>query len=213
MSSHFDFKEKKCWSCEYFCGGRDIESGVLFGQSIKCDYKAKCSNSKSINHDKEVSENSYCFSYHRWNRVESILDSIEESRARKQSEKQNDSLNTVEVQDYKQNYHSSYIKEDTSSANERAAVMLTRRYATERWSRKRFILLMLAPEIFSFAFALILLIVLDGQILNDFYLVFILLSILFVGSLLITLIQTLKANHKIKQIKDEYRNLTSKEIE
>lgn len=213
MSSHFDFKEKKCWSCEYFCGGRDIESGALFGQSIKCDYKAKCCNSKSVNHDKEVSENSYCFSYHRWGRVESILASIEESRTRKQSEKQKDCLNTVEVQDIKQNYHSSFAKEDTSSANERAAAMLTRRYIAEKWSRKRSILLMLAPEIFSFTFALILLIILDGQILNDLILVFTLLSILFVGSLLITLIHTLKVNHNIKQIKDQYRNLTGKEIE
>lgn len=37
MSSNFNLNRQKCWSCEYFCGKRQIKNGLLMGTSVQSD--------------------------------------------------------------------------------------------------------------------------------------------------------------------------------
>ena len=42
MSSNFNLNKQKCWSCEYFCGKRQIKNGLLMGTFVETDATGIC---------------------------------------------------------------------------------------------------------------------------------------------------------------------------
>ncbi len=128
MSSHFNFKEKKCWSCEYFAGNREVERGFFFGNSVKTDNSGLCMNKKSYYFNKTQMDFSYCSDYKICPTVQMLLEKEKMEKAKKEAqrkielEKQNLEREKEELEKLKQNsssgikyYSRSYTYKTTES--------------------------------------------------------------------------------------------------
>ena len=86
MPINSNFKKDKCWSCEYFSGGRKLKTGILFGDSVETDYDGVCCNKRSNSCGKSVRHDYWCSKYEKWSSLESII-TEEENRRKQQLER------------------------------------------------------------------------------------------------------------------------------
>ena len=73
MSSHSNFKQDKCWSCEFFNGQREYKQGIFFGDNVSTADKGTCTCGRSQNRSKTVSEHGWCSRYQKWNVLQSTI--------------------------------------------------------------------------------------------------------------------------------------------
>ena len=81
MPINSNFKKDKCWSCEYFSGGRKLKTGIIFGDSVETDYDGVCNNKRSFNNGKSVRHDHWCSKYEKWS---ALITKIREDEDRKQ---------------------------------------------------------------------------------------------------------------------------------
>ena len=72
MSYHSNFRQDKCWSCEFFSGQREYNHG-LFGDSVHTSDKGICKCDRSQHRDKPVYEHGWCSRYQKWGVLQSTL--------------------------------------------------------------------------------------------------------------------------------------------
>ena len=53
MSTNSNFKQNKCWSCEFFSGKREYKKG-WFGDSVETDDLGTCTNQKNFLHKNQI---------------------------------------------------------------------------------------------------------------------------------------------------------------
>lgn len=80
MSYHSNFRQDKCWSCEFFSGQREYKHGLL-GNSVHTSDKGICKCDRSNQRDKPVYEHEWCSRYQKWGVLQSTL-------AKKQAEQE-----------------------------------------------------------------------------------------------------------------------------
>ena len=80
MSYHSNFRQDKCWSCEFFSGQREYNHGLL-GDSVRTSDKGICKCDRSNQRDKPVYEHGWCSRYQKWGVLQSTL-------AKKQAEQE-----------------------------------------------------------------------------------------------------------------------------
>ena len=80
MSYHSNFRQDKCWSCEFFSGQREYKHGLL-GDSVHTSDKGICKCDRSNQRDKPVYEHGCCSRYQKWGVLQSTL-------AKKQAEQE-----------------------------------------------------------------------------------------------------------------------------
>ena len=72
MSYHSNFRQDKCWSCEFFSGQREYKHGLL-GDSVRTSDKGICKCDRSNQRDKPVYEHGWCSRYQKWGVLQSTL--------------------------------------------------------------------------------------------------------------------------------------------
>ena len=72
MSYHSNFRQDKCWSCEFFSGQREYKHGLL-GDSVHTSDKGICKCDRSKQRDKPVYEHEWCSRYQKWGVLQSTL--------------------------------------------------------------------------------------------------------------------------------------------
>ena len=72
MSYHSNFRQDKCWSCEFFSGQREYKHGLL-GDSVHTSDKGICKCDRSKQRDKPVYEHGWCSRYQKWGVLQSTL--------------------------------------------------------------------------------------------------------------------------------------------
>ena len=72
MSYHSNFRQDKCWSCEFFSGQREYKHGLL-GDSVHTSDKGICKCDRSNQRDKPVYEHGWCSRYQKWGVLQSTL--------------------------------------------------------------------------------------------------------------------------------------------
>ena len=72
MSYHSNFRQDKCWSCEFFSGQREYKHGLL-GNSVHTSDKGICKCDRSNQRDKPVYEHEWCSRYQKWGVLQSTL--------------------------------------------------------------------------------------------------------------------------------------------
>ena len=80
MSYHSNFRQDKCWSCEFFSGQREYKHGLL-GDSVRTSDKGICKCDRSNQRDNPVYEHGWCSRYQKWGVLQSTL-------AKKQAEQE-----------------------------------------------------------------------------------------------------------------------------
>ena len=72
MSYHSNFRQDKCWSCEFFSGQREYKHGLL-GNSVRTSDKGICKCDRSNQRDKPVYKHEWCSRYQKWGVLQSTL--------------------------------------------------------------------------------------------------------------------------------------------
>ena len=72
MSYHSNFRQDKCWSCEFFSGQRECNHGLL-GNSVHTSDKGICKCDRSNQRDKPVYKHEWCSRYQKWGVLQSTL--------------------------------------------------------------------------------------------------------------------------------------------
>lgn len=88
MSSNFNLNKQKCWSCEYFCGKRQIKNSLLMGTSVETDDTGICGCKRGAEEGKTIGENDRCSKYHRWGAIQSLLVAEQQKKQQQQAERQ-----------------------------------------------------------------------------------------------------------------------------
>ena len=88
MSTNSNFKQNKCWSCEFFSGKREYKKG-WFGDSVETDGGGICTNQSSFFHNnKKVREDDWCSCYQKWGVLQSAIAREEDKRIQEQAERE-----------------------------------------------------------------------------------------------------------------------------
>lgn len=72
MSYHSNFRQDKCWSCEFFSGQREYKHGLL-GNSVHTSDKGICKCDRSNQRDKPIYEHEWCSRYQKWGVLQSTI--------------------------------------------------------------------------------------------------------------------------------------------
>lgn len=80
MSTNSNFKKDKCWSCEFYCARREYKKGYFLGDSVETDYRGRCTNKRSRENNREVSEDGWCSNYQKWGVLQSHLELEKQKR-------------------------------------------------------------------------------------------------------------------------------------
>ena len=88
MSTNFDFKKDKCWSCEFFSGQREFKDGIFFGEQVCTGNSGLCNNPRSSNYNKQISESGWCWKYQKWGVLQSAIARKEDERIQAQVERE-----------------------------------------------------------------------------------------------------------------------------
>lgn len=85
MSTNSNFKQNKCWSCEFFSGKREYKKG-WFGDSVETDDLGTCTNQKNYLHkNQKVLSSGWCSCYQKWGVLQSAIAMQEQKKAQEQA--------------------------------------------------------------------------------------------------------------------------------
>lgn len=88
MSTNSNFKQNKCWSCEFFSGKREYKKG-WFGDSVETDDLGTCTNQKNFLHKNQtVLSSGWCSCYQKWGVLQSAIVREEDKRIQEQAERE-----------------------------------------------------------------------------------------------------------------------------
>lgn len=76
MSTYYNsnFKNNRCWSCEFYCSHREyVEGGAFRSERVETDRRGTCTNKRSLNNGKAVNESSQCSKYQKWGVLQSSI--------------------------------------------------------------------------------------------------------------------------------------------
>lgn len=133
MSSNFSLNKQKCWSCEYFCGKRQIKNGLLMGTSVQTDATGICGCKRGPKEGKKIGEDGWCSKYHRWGAIQSLLVAEQQKKQQQQSERQ--------LQEQQRNFRAEQEREQRRLSEERERLRKER----EKLEHERY-LASLSPE-------------------------------------------------------------------
>ena len=87
MSTNSNFKQNKCWSCEFFSGNREYKKG-WFGDSVETSDWGVCTNQKNFLHkNQKVQSSSWCSCYQKWSVLQSAIAMQEQKKEQEQAER------------------------------------------------------------------------------------------------------------------------------
>lgn len=88
MSINSNFKQNKCWSCEFFSGNREYKKG-WFSDCVQTSEWGICTNKKSYMHNNQKVQDSNCCSYYqKWTALQSAIVIQEQKKAQEQAERE-----------------------------------------------------------------------------------------------------------------------------
>lgn len=88
MSTNSNFKQDKCWSCEFFSGNREYKKG-WFGDSVETADWGICTNQKNfLDKNQKVQSSGWCSCYQKWGVLQSAIAMQEQKKAQEQAERE-----------------------------------------------------------------------------------------------------------------------------
>lgn len=133
MGSHFNEREKRCWSCEFFSGQREIKSVIFLGDSILTSNKGVCICKKSSYYNRSVSDDDRsCSKYQRCGVVESIIVKKQNEQIEREQEIQNERI--------QRQYQSQKEKEEREFKEKQKRIDRENKAEQERMQKERYAL-------------------------------------------------------------------------
>ena len=123
-------KQKCCWSCKYYAGGRDYKNGFFFGSSFEVDERGQCTKNKGNNRDGSTIYSWHCSHYERAGDVATYIKQEEAEREAKRQQREAGSLNLEKQRKERQ------LREE-SRRQERELEVERTRIANERLALER----------------------------------------------------------------------------
>ncbi len=81
-------KQKRCWSCKYYCGSREYKKGMWLGSNFEVDEKGRCSRGKGNGKDGATIYSWHCSYYERAGDVQSYISQEEAEKEIKRTQRE-----------------------------------------------------------------------------------------------------------------------------